>query len=433
MQAGFRNPVSVDAFHATQRAGAARSTLLNTLALEQTQVADYWSTEAWSPIQTGGAFERNPEPLRQCIKCAAHGYHSALFQLPSITRCPWHHTRLRRTCSGCGAKYSPRFDATGLLGQCRCGADPFQEDVASIGMWSFPTEAADAWASAYQTWVSEQRKCRILIAGDGRAGWKRGLAALARPPKHFGVGRRSARGRITSLKGGGEDPAHGAFWGWCLFGGERPLTHVSLPKTVAAQLESASAAVLTRMRVEHGMTLNLATVSDPKVGETASSAFNDKDALFISPFWKEEGRATWLNISILDRDTISYLGQVLDRVASMLGSTGEIKRSLQATQSEALDGIKGRRHLSYALETLLRRSYVQCLEFVVRKQAGQPDFSQRGGWLIPIVEVRGRDRSLDMVRVCWVDGRPAGVSWRIGRHPRKRRVASEQRSVSLCC
>lgn len=64
--------------------------------------------------------------LRICPACAAGGYHSALFSLKALDRCPIHRCDLVSRCR-CGAPFDPILRMVGAThaGQCRCGQTAF--------------------------------------------------------------------------------------------------------------------------------------------------------------------------------------------------------------------------------------------------------------------------------------------------------------------
>ncbi|MBS0456446.1 MAG: hypothetical protein JSS44_03795 [Proteobacteria bacterium] len=106
------------------------------MGLAGTQVTTWWQEEIWSPLQTDGILDRIMRPIRTCLKCAEHGYHTSLFQLPSIYACPWHGCSLTDRCRRCDKPATTHIDEDGRLGRCSCGLDSFNVNQATIGGYS---------------------------------------------------------------------------------------------------------------------------------------------------------------------------------------------------------------------------------------------------------------------------------------------------------
>src|SRR5690606_21594963 len=144
---------------------------------------------------------------------AAHGYHSTLFQMPSIHRCPWHNIILIHACPICSRPFWSRFGKLGRLGGCDCGLDLFDPSVASVEMWDFPTEAADQWASQYLEWAAAERELRWIAVHHANTALESGIAQLAQPPKHLQLMSSIPSGPVEEFASEGEEPCSGAFWG----------------------------------------------------------------------------------------------------------------------------------------------------------------------------------------------------------------------------
>lgn len=90
-----------------------------------------WRLCDWLPFQ-GDATEgwKDSWTTRICMPCAKAGFHTWLFQLPWITRCPWHRTRLIAECPSCHRPLASSFlDGKALL-RCACGIDFFNRRAA---------------------------------------------------------------------------------------------------------------------------------------------------------------------------------------------------------------------------------------------------------------------------------------------------------------
>ncbi|WP_447939554.1 hypothetical protein [Pseudoxanthomonas mexicana] len=406
---GFRNRKVVDVLQATQRRSKPRDALLRVLGLQDTQVATYWSPEYWCPVQTQDLFHRQPRPARRCPDCARYGYHCTLFQLPSITHCPWHGRKLEQHCPQCGHLLHTRFDQKGQLGRCACGDDPFDAVLASVEMWSFPAEHAEGWIEDYLSWAVGRRQSRWVCAPAYHPGWDEAFAALATPPARLQVRNPGEALPIEIFSGAGVDPAPRQFWGWASWGGERPLTIAPLPSTMYPKLCEATKEVVEALPDQLRTPFELAQAHDLQPRATLRENVFLRPDCFISPRGSG-GSATWLNLSTVEAGLAAFCGQVLDDTAAHLGPvrTGQ-DRSLQAERSSAVDQIQGRRHLSFALESLLAVAYRQGLDATLRSklgQAGSPTKARRA----PVIELVGQQGRLRAVRVCWGARRDLGVS-----------------------
>ncbi|KRA50243.1 hypothetical protein [Pseudoxanthomonas sp. Root630] len=404
---GFRNRQVTDVLLATQRPTQARSTFLRRLHLQDTNMAAYWSPEQWSPVQTGDLFERRPRPLRQCPQCAAHGYHCALFQLPSITHCPWHRQPLEHTCPRCNASYHARFDDKARLCVCTCGYDPFDPVVASVHMWDFPSDRAQAWLEDYLAWAQRRRVCRWICVPANCTEWDRGFAALAAPPSRLQRTETDAPAVIEIFSGPGADPAPRHFWGWSCWGGERPLTLAPLPATMYPLLCEATKAVVEALPPESRTPFELVDANALEASATLRENVFLRPDCFIKPR-DQSGSAMWLNLSTVDAHIASFCGRVLDQATAHLGAPGGsvlASHSLQAARSTAMDQIQGRGHLAHALAKILTRAYAHGLraDLGVKLDASIP----RAAW--PILEMVGESGRLRAARLNWIEQKSAAA------------------------
>lgn len=405
---GFRNRNVADVLLATQRASKPQATLLRVLGLQASHLARYWAPETWCPLQVQDLFRRQPRPLRQCPDCARHGYHCTLFQLPSITHCPWHGTLLKERCMQCGKLLHSRFDETGVLGRCACGHDGFDPVEASVHMWTFPGADAEAWIEDYLAWAARRRYSRWFCAPTANSNWDSGFAVLAAPPPSLQRRREADTGMMQVFCGAGADPPPRQFWGWSCWGGERPLTLAPLPQIMYPRLCHITQQVVSQLPENSKTPFDLIDANK----RSASSSLRERLLLrpdcFISPRGTGEA-ATWLNLSIVDAGTAAFCGQLLDQVVHCLGDeSGFQDRSLQAERSHALDQIQGRRHLSLALESLLTRAYRKGLEAVLRAKLGQPDILPVSR-AAPVLELAGRPGRIRSVRLWWASDVPVGA------------------------
>lgn len=398
---GLRNRATLDVLQATQTPRAPCLQLLEATGLAATKVSTFWSAEAWSPVRLERAFDRRALPVRQCEQCAAHGYHCALFQLPSVDACPWHGCPLSSLCQQCGEATWARFDASGRIGRCGCGFDPFNPRVASLDMWEFPTGAAEAWATQYLEWAATERSRRWLVFPTTEGDWSAGFAALAAPPRILQPPA-SRLPSIETFKGSGNDPVAGEFRGWSLLGGERPLTFVPLPARLHGPLSDATQQAVARYPAATGAPLELVTLNGFEADQTLHANVVNRPDCFIAPHGLSAEGTTWLNVSAIDPGATSFCGAVLDMALCATGAEPETgDRSLQAARSRAVDRIAGRRHLAAALDAVLVQAYAQGLGAVLNALVGRKvaiDIE----WKLPVVELTVESGEIWGVRVAFV-------------------------------
>ena len=373
------------------------------LGLSGTQVPTWWSAEVWSPLRTGGLLDRTPRPIRWCWHCASYGYHTMLFQLPSVHACPWHEFPLLEACPKC-KRGSAVVDALGGLGRCTCGFDWLKIDRATVGMWSFPTMRAESWLEQYLAWASDQRLRRCMVAPHGAERWVDGYAALAELPLELrnkcerswcnGTRKEDFSGETA------EDPPATHFWGWGALGDERPLTYVPLPSETLTELTRVTLRVIAGLPDDVQKPLELASFSRRDAGVTPGENVVTRVECFIAPHGRAADGSTWLNVSAVDVNTLQLCGQLIDGVIQACApNTVEGDYSRQASRTSALAKISGRGRLAKALDAILAKGYGQGLDALLRSALELP---QPKEWWLPVAEFEGELDSLTRVRVCWV-------------------------------
>lgn len=410
---GFRNRLSSDALISTQRSGAPKTKLLAALGLISTRVGEYWSPEVWSPLRTGRLLQCQNLPIRDCPLCSAHGYHCALFQLPGVDQCPWHGAKLCNVCPQCGQVCQARFSSDLRLGRCECGYDAFDARTASVGMWEFPADDVDSWASPYLEWASEERRSRIFSVPDARSNWMGGYAALAAKTFELGGAVAAAQpiSQVVEFSEFGDDPPAGEFWGWSFLASDRPLTFLPLPLTMHSKLTEATRAAVAMFPADTPIPIELATLNGLDEGKTLGQNLANRPDCFIAPHGLTADQGTWLNLTAVDPTAACFCGGLLNEVISALEVRSDCYNlSPHTALSHALDGIAGRRHLARALEEILSRAYSQGLEKFLRSlMVAQPSSAQQR-WSLPTAEIVLGDASIRAVRVAWTQGQLAGRS-----------------------
>lgn len=405
---GFRNHQVADVLLATQRRSTPTQGLLHILGLRSTALATYWRPATWSPIQTGDLFGRQARPVRQCPSCARYGYHCALFQLPSITHCPWHGCWLEERCRQCGNPWHARFDQQAKLGICSCGADLFDPVTATVNMWDFPTAQAEGWLEEYLKWAVRRRASRWLCVPEACTHWDDGYALLAAPPPSLQAPQPYRPWSTEVFSGHGADPAPRQFWGWSSWGGERPLTVAPLPATIYPKLCEATKSIMFWLPYQSRTPFELVEANNLRADATLRENVFLRPDCFISPRGPG-GASTWLNLSTVDGGIAAFIGQVLDLTAKVLRTNAPLQdRSLQAERSHAIDQLDGRRHLSDALEHLLTSAYRWGLEAILRSKLSEhPELLPAKTW--PILELVGRSGRLRSVRLISVRDKPLHI------------------------
>jgi hypothetical protein len=402
-QMGLRDAASRDVLAETQQMRASARALLTATRLGGTRIADYWRPEVWMPAHLDEAWRRAKRPVRQCPSCARYGYHCAAFQVAAISHCPWHGDRLENACAKCGSPHSPGFDRRGRLGTCACRHDAFKLGVAGAGMWDFPTHAADAWLTQYLDWTAAARQNRWLVLPPALEAQEQAIEALVPPPRILQTPKAAAP--VTEICGEGKDPRPQHFHGWCLLGGERPLTYLPLPAPLQPELSEATLAVATQLSPTVPIPLELCYSHGFEEARTIEDNVVNRADCFIAPVHRAAGGGVWLNLSAVDPGIPEFCGRLLASVTQRLNGnaqplpTGRCSPHLE--QSFELDGVRGRRHLDQALCALIVPAYRQGLEALLRTMA-KVEWPPDQPWLVPAVELRATSGSLEAVRLVWV-------------------------------
>lgn len=402
---GFRNRSTIDVQLTTQLLRTPAQTMLVAAGLAASRVAEFWPLECWSPSRLGGLLD-SPRPLKQCTECAAHGYHSTLFQMPSIHRCPWHNIILIHACPICSRPFWSRFGKLGRLGGCDCGLDLFDPSVASVEMWDFPTEAADQWASQYLEWAAAERELRWIAVHHANTALESGIAQLAQPPKHLQLMSSIPSGPVEEFASEGEEPCSGAFWGWLQLGEDPRLTYAPLPADLQPMLVAATHLAIDAFPGTTSTPLQLVALGGFGAGHTLQQNVANQPECFIAPHGFVTDGPTWLNLSAVDRASIQACRAALDGAITGLDlDLSAVDCSPQVLRSQALDEVSGRRHLASALAAIVVQGYRQGLEAILRSLVdAQTQPTSR--WVTPIVEFRRQQGGLAMVRICWVASKP---------------------------
>lgn len=399
---GFRNRKGMDVLIATQRLGKPRSNFLWSLALTDTKVGAYWAPEVWSPTDCPGLFSRHPRPLRQCWECAEHGYHSALFQLPSITRCPWHGLRLSCTCPQCGQTQFARFNDKNALGVCACGYIAMNARTALAGMRSFPAYQCASWAEVYLEWAQRQRERRVLYVPESNQAWDQAYAAVAAPPAYL-VTRELPASRTAPthfvFEGVGADPDHDCLWGFSHLGGPQVFRLTPLPKGVIDRLAAITDQAVAEVAKQEREMVPSEGHARP-LDSTSASPARDRTFL-IGPYGLSESGHAWLSLAVVDKELTIACGNALLHFSEKLRTSLELHLSPQASVASVLGSIGGRRHLVDAMMDCVCRAYDQGLRSRLCHPTQKPKNAQASTLEVPLIELQIRDGAIARVQVAW--------------------------------
>lgn len=121
-----------------------------------------WGISPWQPF-TGSAFSNSaPWTLRACPQCLLYGYHSNLFQMLWIERCPWHDLELCTKCQGCGRPLGRNIERGNPLLLCECGVEPVDQQRLLEHRHPFESDR-NRYIDRYLRWASLRRRSAILI------------------------------------------------------------------------------------------------------------------------------------------------------------------------------------------------------------------------------------------------------------------------------
>lgn len=143
----------------------------------------HWDVGNWWPYGGPIPWDAMPWRLRSCPACARSCYHSLLFQMPGVHRCPWHHVELIDTCPRCDRDLLAGFREGLPLGHCPCGHDAVDYATTAEGDRTTLAQKRDA-IDGYRLWTDASRRVNWLIAPepwDPRA-WDALHALFPQPP-----------------------------------------------------------------------------------------------------------------------------------------------------------------------------------------------------------------------------------------------------------
>ncbi|HEX7323793.1 MAG TPA: hypothetical protein VF292_00375 [Rhodanobacteraceae bacterium] len=141
-----------------------------------------WHPTVWWPYANAMPLNALDWSLRICPECMRFAYHSLLFQMPGVNRCPWHHTRLVSGCVRCGKPLFDGFHHGRRLLQCTCGYDHVDNQKAVLGD-TRSARARQVAIAEYRNWARDRQRQCWLVAPEiaDEQGWL-ALSKLACQP-----------------------------------------------------------------------------------------------------------------------------------------------------------------------------------------------------------------------------------------------------------
>ena len=142
------------------------------------EVQPGWQLVDWLPFQGDvSSAWKDSWRTRLCLACAREGFHAWLFQLPWVTRCLWHGTRLVDACPACHRPLAAGFSKGQPLLRCECGVDLFDRRTALMAD-PFPNRERDRALAEYLDWASTSYTTHYLLPPAKQSRAALALAAL---------------------------------------------------------------------------------------------------------------------------------------------------------------------------------------------------------------------------------------------------------------
>lgn len=124
---------------------------------------EYWDLQSWMPFSTSLSDAELLTSLRICPCCSRTGYHTMLFHLPWVERCPWHGEKLIDCCPRCSRSLMDEVTSDALPLKCPCGSDLFDRRAACRGD-PFIYRSSRTWQADYLDWAMDMQTKRYLIS-----------------------------------------------------------------------------------------------------------------------------------------------------------------------------------------------------------------------------------------------------------------------------
>lgn len=365
-----------------------------------------WSVEAWQPFTGADPWEYLPWKFRACASCLRTGYHSNLFQMPWLQRCPWHREQLIERCRKCRCPLLDGFRTRRNLLECSCGHDPVSEMDILRGERRSMVRERKEFVDLYRGWVAECRNradllivpkesddhgldaLRSLISAP-EPRWVAWHHAFARSMKDVHVVRHTRR--VTPRSSSEAEYADMVRCAESLW--PSPPGMIDLPRTFRMPLVH-----VTRQIARHAPDSSLTT------RERRVMALAPSPRAVVTPLSRHEliffpvqpaGARLLLDIRVLHRTagcTVSHLAWQL------LNNDPTHQRSVSGSQRLLLE----------ALQQTLCRAYADGLKHVLGRHVPAIfDHARiRSGPRLPWTLVRRRDGDAEEIKVAWTVRRP---------------------------
>ncbi|KAF1709759.1 hypothetical protein CSC70_08650 [Pseudoxanthomonas kalamensis DSM 18571] len=351
-------------------------------------LAPMWEPEHWQAFGDG---HRHWRPmLTACPECLKSGYHSMLFQIPWVDRCPWHRVSLTTQCTTCSKPLwqSIARDTPPLL--CECGHDP----VSAEAMLHEPGELIERRRTSltrYMVWALASRARRDVfgLRDDPRAWDVLGTRLLGtRLAWHeSGTPNRKVLARTSTVHHPAPLPSGECHEDLARIASETSQAKdffLELPVSVEKSMRRVSASIASkfppdtfteRERVFLGITTGSATPAErqPRPSVILLAAYRVKDRLFF------DGR-------ILSKSVQAVLQEICLALAEQPGDQSRIGGYLRA------------------YERILSRGYAGAAYHALSKLASPSSPSTAAFWR-PVVMVRRRKQT-SRLTILWLRDRP---------------------------
>jgi hypothetical protein len=154
-----------DVFTRISRGATQHAALRYTYPAAEFVEKDLWKAESWWPFGGRIPFDSMRWKLRVCPVCARSCYHSLLFQMPGVNRCPWHCVELIDACPKCDRPLLADFHGDLPAGRCRCGYDLVNYVATAEGEPAVGDRKRQVIGD-YLRWAESSRKHTWLIPSE---------------------------------------------------------------------------------------------------------------------------------------------------------------------------------------------------------------------------------------------------------------------------
>jgi len=349
-------------------------------------ISSGWDVRSWLPF-SGTLHEKFAWQLRGCPACFRHGYHTNLFQMPWIDKCPWHRARLITCCQCCGARLGASIDRETPLLVCPCGHDSTDHSSLLERRHPFSRER-NHFIDRYLRWSAASRKLCVAFGNDGdNLEFLNAIAKLIRLPLALAQGAQIDRAAIPGAheqrvvvrnEVGPSTSQRGHFQSCCESFWTRDPTMVEIPSEA-----SVSLAKITRSWGMRCPTGSLSQIEERRFGVKSVTGVSNQPsrvALVLFPPYSVKEHA-YFDGRVLARDVYQVLstlcGSHLSRYKDCAGVSEDVtRRTLAAILARGYADALSRCLTQYVPEVAAhsRRPGMSWHPVVLCR------YSRRGGW-----------------------------------------------------